>query len=164
MTEHIPLYYNFFIHSFVDGHLGCFDVTSIVNRAAINTGAIVVVFQLLSQVWPFETPWTAACQASLSFTISWSLLKCMSIESVMPSHHLSSVVPFSSCLQSFPESGSFLMSQTFSPVAKVFSISPSNEYSGLLSFRINCFDLFAVQGTLKGLLQDHSSKASILCI
>ena len=54
------------------------------------------------------------------------------------------------------------MSQTFSPVAKVFSISPSNEYSGLLSFRINCFDLFAVQGTLKGLLQDHSSKASIL--
>ena len=109
----VYMYHNFLIHSFVDGHLGCFDVTSIVNRAAINTGAIVVL-QLLTQIWPFETPWTAACQASLSLTISWSLLKCMSIKSVMPSHHSSSVVPFSSCLQSFPESGSFLISQIFS--------------------------------------------------
>ena len=94
-------------------HLGCFNVTSIVNRAAINTEAIVV-WQLLTQVWPFETPWTAACQASLYFTTSWSLLKRMSIKSVMPSHHSSSVVIFSSCLQSFPELGSFLISQIFS--------------------------------------------------
>ena len=95
-----------------------------------------------------------------------SLLTLMSIESVMPSNHLSSVIPFSSCLQSFPASGSFLIESalcirwpkywSFS-----FSISPSNEYSGLISFRIDWFDLLAVLGTLRSLLQHHSSKASI---
>ena len=70
-----------------------------------------VVVQSLSQVWLFATPWTAASKASLSFTISWSLLKLMSIESVMPSNHLSSVVPCSSCLQSFPASESFPMNR-----------------------------------------------------
>ena len=73
----------------------------------------VVVFQSLSHVWFFETPWTAAWKASLSFTISWSFLKLMSIELVMPSNHSSSVIPFSSCLQSIPVSGSFLMSWLF---------------------------------------------------
>ena len=113
------------------------------------------------------TPWTEARQASLSFTISWSLLKLMSIESVMPSNHLVLYHPLSSCLQSFPASGSFLKKMalhigwpkywSFS-----FSISPSNEYSGLISFRIHWLDLLAVQGTLKSLLQYYSSKASIL--
>ena len=73
----------------------------------------VVVFQSLSHVWLFETPWTAAWTASPSFTISWSLLKLMCIESVMPSNHSSSVVPFSSCPQSLPASGSLPMSWLF---------------------------------------------------
>ena len=118
----------------------------------------------LSVVSDSATPWIAAHQASLSITNSWSLPILMSIESVMPSNHL---IPFSSCLQSFPASGSF-------PIKSVlhirwpnywslsFSISPSNEYSGLSSFRMDWLDLLAVQGTLKSLLQHHSSKASIL--
>ena len=100
----------------------------------------------------------------LSITNSQSLLKLMSIESVRPSIS-SSVVPFSSCLQSFPVSGSFPISQFFPSGAKVlgfnFSISTSKEYSGLISFRIDWYDLLAAQGTLKRLLQHHSSKASI---
>ena len=93
-----------------------------------------------------------------------SLLKLMSIESVMPSNHLISVVPFSSCLQSFPASESFPMSQFFTSGGQSTgaSVSASNEYSGLISFRIEWLDLLAVQGTLKSLLQHHSSKASIL--
>ena len=79
----------------------------------------------------------------------------------------SSVVPFSSCLQSFPASGSFLMSQLVTSSGKVlefiFSISPSNEHPGLISFRMDCLNLLAIQGTLNSLLQHHSSKASILC-
>ena len=102
----------------------------------------------------------------MSITNFQSLLKLMSIESVMPSVW-SSIVPFSSCLQSFPASGSFPMSQFFPSGGQKnwsfsFSISPSNEYSGLISFRIDWLDLLAVQGTLKSLLQCHSSKASIL--
>ena len=73
----------------------------------------IVIVQSFSHVGLFVTPWTAACQASLSFTISWSLLKLMSIKLVMPSNHLILCLPFSSCLQSFPASGSFLMSQLF---------------------------------------------------
>ena len=120
-------------------------------------------------------PWTAACQASLSITNSRSLLKLMSINSGMTYNHLilcrpllvPSVVPFSSCLQSFPASGSFPMSQFFcirwpKYWSFSFSISPSNEYSGLISFRMDWLHLLAVQGTLKSLLQCHSSKASIL--
>ena len=87
----------------------------------------------------------------------------------MPSTISSSVVPFSSCLQSFPASGSFLMNQLFSLGGQSIGvsasvISPSSEYSGLISFRIDWLDLLAVQGTLKSLLQHHSSKASILCL
>ena len=113
---------------------------------------------------PHGTPWTAAHQASLSFTISWSLLKLMSIESVMPSNDLILCHPL-------------LLTSIFSSV-RVFSkelalcirwpkywcssISPCNEYSGLISFRIDWLDLLAVQGSLKSLLQHHSSKVSIL--
>ena len=113
------------------------------------------------------TPWTAACQASLSITNSQSLLKLMSIESVMPSNHLILCHPLL-----LPPS-IFLSIRVFSNESVLhsrwpkywhfnFSISPSNEYSGLISYRMNWFNLLAVQGTLKGLLQRQSSKASIL--
>ena len=107
-------------------------------------------------------PWTAVHQASLSITNSWSLLKLMSIESVMPSNHLILVIPFS-CLQYFPTSGYFPVTIRWSKYWSFsFSLSPSNEYSGLISFRMDWLDLLAVQRTLKSLLQHHSSKASIL--
>ena len=123
--------------------------------------------QSLSQVWLFVTPWTAARQASLSITNSQSLLKPMSIESVMPSNHLIL------CHRLLLPPSIFLSIRVFSNESVLhirwpkywsfrFSISPSSEYSGLISFRINWFDLLAVQGTLKNLLQHHSSKASIL--
>ena len=107
------------------------------------------------------TPWTAAHQASLSIANSRSLLKLMSIESWCHPAISSSVIPFSSLLQSFPASGYFQMSRFFASVFS-FNISPSSEHLGLISFRIDWFDLPAVQGTLKSLLQHHSSKASIL--
>ena len=125
-----------------------------------------VVVQSLRHVQFFATPRTAACQASLSFTISWSLLKLMSTESVMPSNILPSVIPFSSCPQSFPASdlSSELALRIRWPNYWNFSFrsSPSNEYSGLISFRNDWFDLPAVQGTFKSLSQHHNSKASIL--
>ena len=107
---------------------------------------LVVTVQLLSCVQLFETSWTAARQVSLSFTIHQSLLKLMSVESVMPSTISSSVVPFSSCLLSFPASGSFSNESALcirwpNYWSFSFSISPSNEYSGLISFRIDRFDL-----------------------
>ena len=108
----------------------------------------------------------AACQASLSITNSWSLFKFMSIESVMPSNHLILCHPLLLLLQCFPASGSFPMSQFFIRWPKYWSfsisISPSKEYSGLISFRMDWLDLLAVQGTHKSLLQHHSSKASVL--
>ena len=112
------------------------------------------------------TPWTAACQASLSITNSWSLLKLMSIELVMPSSHLVLCHPL--LLPSvFPSirvcsSESVLRMKRPKCWSFSFSISPSNEYSGLISFRMDYFGLLAVQGTLKSLLQHHSSKALIL--
>ena len=123
--------------------------------------------RFLSHVRLSSTPWTAACQASLSITNSWSLLKLMTIESVMPPSHLI----FSGPLRLLP---------SIIPSIRVFStasvlcirwpkhwsfgcnISPYNEYSGLISFRMDWLDLLADQGTLKSLLQHHSSKASIL--
>ena len=123
--------------------------------------------QSLSRVWLFATPRTAAHQASLSITNSWSSLKLMSIELVMPSHHLilcrSLLLPSSI----FPSIGVFsdeLVLHIRWPKywSFSFSINPSNEYSGLISFRMGWLDLLAVQGTLKSLLQHHSSKASIL--
>ena len=125
------------------------------------------VVYLLSHVWLSETPWTAAHQASLSFNISWNLLKLMSIELVMPSNHVFLCCPllllpsiFPSIRDFFNESGLCIRcpkNWSFS-----LSISPSNEYSALISFRIDWFELLEVQGTLKSLLQHHSSKASIL--
>ena len=122
--------------------------------------SLFVVVQSLSHVHLFTTPWTAVCQASLSFTIPCSLLKLMSIESVMPSSHLILCRPLSFSvilchpllllLQSFPASGSFPMNQFFT------SRGQSIEYSGLISFRIEWLDLLAVQGTLKSLLQHDS--------
>ena len=124
----------------------------------------VEVVQLLSCVQFFETPWTAAHQASLSFTISWSLFKLMSIESVMPSNHLISLFLLSSIFVTIRISSNELALGTRRPKCWKFSfsISPSNEYFGLISFRIDWFDLLAVQGSLKSLLQHHSLKASIL--
>ena len=110
-------------------------------------------------------PWTAALQASLSFTVSWSLLKLMSVESVMPFCHLilcRSLFLLPSIFPSIRESKSALHIRWPKYWSFNFSISPSNEYSGLISFRIDWFDLLAVQVTLKNLLQHHSLKASIL--
>ena len=121
--------------------------------------------QSLSHVWHFATLWTAARQASLSITISQSLLKLMFIKLVMPSNHFILYCPC--LLQSFPASESFPMSLFFGSGwpkhwSFSFGIIPSNEYSGLISFRMDWLDLLAVQGTLKSLLQYRSSKASIL--
>ena len=113
------------------------------------------------------TPWTAARQVSLSITNSWSLLRLISIESVMPSNHLILYCPLLLLLSIFPSirifsNESVLRIRWPEYWSFSFSISPSKEYSGLISFRIDRFDLLAVQGTLKSLLQHHSSKASIL--
>ena len=123
--------------------------------------------QLLSHVRFFATLWTTACQASLSITNSWSSLKLMSIESVMPSNHLILCRSLLLLPSIFPSI------RVFSNEAVLhirwpkhwsfsFSISPSNEHPGLISFKMDWLDLLAVQGTLKSLLQHHSSKASIL--
>ena len=123
------------------------------------------VVQLLSRVRLFSTPWTAAHQASLSFTISWSLLKVMSIESVMPSNHLILYHPLLLLPSIFPSIRVCSHESALSirwPKFWSFSISPSNEYSGLISFRNDRFDLLAVPGTLKSLPQHHSSKSSVL--
>ena len=123
--------------------------------------------QSFSHVRLFVTPWTAAHQASLSITNSLSLLKLMSIESVMPSNHLILCRPLLLPPSIFPSIRVFL-SESVLPISWPkywsfsFRISPSNEYSGLISFRMDLLDLLAVQGTLKSLLQPHSSKASIL--
>ena len=111
------------------------------------------------------TPWTAAHQASLSFTTSWSLLKLMSIESVMPSNHLVLCCPLVLLPSIFPSIRVFPNESALHirwPNYWSFSISPFNEYTELISYRMDWLDLFAVQGTLKSLLQHHSSKASIL--
>ena len=122
--------------------------------------------QLLCHVQLFATPWTAARQASLSFTISRSLLKLTSIESVMPSNHLILCHPL--LLPSiFPRirvfsNESALRIRWPKYWSFILSISPSNEYPELISFRMDWLDLLAVQGTLKSLLQHHSLKASVL--
>ena len=144
-------------------------ITDWATREALRCQIFLIWLQFssvqLSSVRLFETQWTAACQASLSIINSRSLFKLTSIELVMPSNHLilchpllqPSIFPsiriFSneSALHKWPKYWSFS-----------FNISPSNEYLGLVSFRIDWFDLLAVQGTLKSLFQQHSSKASIL--
>ena len=136
------------------------SVTKIIN---IHFSSV----QLLSHVQLFATPWTVAHQASLSITNSQSLLKLMSIKSVTPSNHLILCHPLLLLPSIFPSIRVFSKESvlcirwpkywSFS-----FSISSSNEYSGLISFRIDWFDVLAVQGTVKSLIQHHSSKASIL--
>ena len=116
-----------------------------------------------SHVQLFATSWTAARQAPLSITNSWSLLKLMSIKSVMPSNHLILCHPLLPSI--FPTIRVFsneLILCIRWPKYWSFSVSPFNEYSGLISFRVDWLDLLVVQGTLKNLLQHHSSKASIL--
>ena len=122
---------------------------------------------MLSCVQLFVTPWTTAHQAFLSFTISWSLLKLISIESVMPFNHLILCCPLLLLSSIFPSirvfsNESVLHIRWPKYWSFSFSISPSDEYSGLISFRMDWFDLLAVQGTLKSLLQHCSSKASVL--
>ena len=126
----------------------------------------VCLLLLFSCVQLFAAPWTAAHQASLSFTISWSLLKLTSIQSVMPSNHLILCCPLLLLPSIFPSitisSNELALHIRWPKYWNFnFSISPPNEYP-LVSFRIDWFDLLSVQGTLKGLLQHHSSKASIL--
>ena len=123
--------------------------------------------QLLSHVRLFATPWIAACQASLSITNSWSLLKLMAIVSVMSSNHLILCHPLLLLASIFPSIRVFsnevvLHIRWPKYWSFSFNISPSNEYLGLISFRMDWLDLLAVQGTLESLFQHHSSKASIL--
>jgi len=123
--------------------------------------------QSLSCVRFFLIPWTAALHTSLSITNSWSLLKLMSIELVMPSNHLTLCHPLLLPPSIFPSirvfpNESVLHIRWPKYWSFSFSISPSNEYSGLISFRMDGLDLLAVQGTLKSLFQHHSSKASVL--
>ena len=131
--------------------------STIMNKRAV---------QSFSRVQLFATPWTAAHQASLSITNSQSLLKLVSIESVMPSNHLTRCHPLL-LLSVFPSIRVF-SSQSVLPIrwpkyrSFSFSISPSSEHPGLISFRMDWLNLLAVQGTLKSLLQHHSSQASIL--
>ena len=123
--------------------------------------------QLLSHVQLFATPWIAARQASLSITNSWSLLKLMSIELVMPFNHLILCCPLLLLPSIFPTIRVF-SNESALPIrwpkywSFSFNTSPSNEYSGLISFRMDWLDLLAVQGTLKSLLQHDSSKVSIV--
>ena len=127
---------------------------------------VLVVVQVFSPIQLLVTPWTAAHQASWSFTVSWSLLKLMSIELMMPSNHLILCCPL-------PLPSNFPSIRVFSSELALcirwpkywsfsFSISPSNEHPGLISFRMDWLDLLAVQGTLRSLLQHHNSKASFL--
>ena len=129
----------------------------------LSQKVVVVVVQSLGSVRLFSTPWTAACQASLSFTVSWSLLKFMSLESVMLSNHLILCLPLLLLPSIFPSIRGFSSESPLCirwPKYRSFSISPSNECSGLISFRIDWYNILAVQGTLKSLLQYHNSKAS----
>ena len=123
--------------------------------------------QSLGRVWLFVTPWTAARQASRSITNSWSLLKLMCIDSVVLSNHLILCHPLLLLPLIFPSiivfsNESVLLIRWPKYWSSSFSISPSNEYAGLISFRIDWFDLLAAQGILKSLLQYHSSKAACI--
>ena len=137
------------------------------NKLMISMTLSVSSVQSPSHIWLFATPWTAACQASQSITDFQSLLKLMSIKLVMPSLSLILCHPLILLPSIFPSIKVFSNESVLHirwPKYWNFSISisPSNEYSGLISFRMDWLDLLAVQGTLKSLLQHHSSKASIL--
>ena len=133
------------------------------NTELSNSSSSYYSVQLLSCFRLFETPWTAARQAFLSITNSWSLFKLMSIKLVMPSNHLILYRPLLLLPSIFPRIRVF-SNESVLPIrwpkywSFSFSISPSNEYSGLISFRMDWLDLLVVQGTLKSLLQPWSSK------
>ena len=130
----------------------------------LSKAVFISSVQSLSHVWLFATPWTAAFQASLSFTNSQSLFKLMSIRLVMPSNHLILCRPLLLLFSIFPSIRVFSNESALHirwSKYRSFSISPSSEYSALISFRIDWFDLLAVQRTLKSLLQHHNSEASI---
>ena len=142
-------------------HISTVVIYKILSRSFSEFSSV----QLLSHVQLFATPWIAARQASLSITNSQSLLKLMSIESVMPSNHLILCRPLLLPHSVFPSirvfsNESVLHMRWPKHWSFSFSISPSNEYSGLISFRMDWLDLLAVQGILRSLLQLHSSKAS----
>ena len=152
-------------HRLVYAFLNCFS--HLLNLKVKNKRKNTKLLHLLSCVRLFVTPWTVACQASLSFTNSQSLLKLMSIKLVMPSNHLILCQPLLLLPSIFPNIRVFTNESTLCirwPKYRSFSFSicPSNEYSGLISFRMDWLDLLAAQGTLKSILQQHSSKASIL--
>ena len=137
--------------------LGYTEISHIPRPIGALVIPVYVVVQSLSHVQLFVTPWTAVLQASLSFAISQNFLILCPLSRWCHSTISSSDAPFSSCPQSFPASGSFPMSQFFAfkwPKywSFTFSISPSSEYSGLISFRMDWLDLLAVQGTLKSLI------------
>ena len=144
------------------------DISCLIFSPAFASFSLkITLVQLLSRVRLFATPWITARQPSLSITNSWSSFKLMSIKSVMPSSHLILCHPFlllppiPPSIRVFSSESALLMRWpkywSFS-----FSISPSSEHPGLISFRMDWLDLLAVQGTLKSLLQHHSSKASVL--
>ena len=123
--------------------------------------------QSLNYVCLFATPWTTAHQSSLSLTVSWSLLKLMSIESVMPTNHLILCHPLLLLPSVFPSTRVFSNESALRircPKYWSFSISTSNEYSGLISFKFDWFDLLAVQGTLESLLQNHNPQFNSLVL
>ena len=150
-----------------------YQFSALLNKALMHTlGTIFCIYafssiQSLNRVWLFVTPWITACQASLSITNSWSLPKLKYIELVRPSSHLIFCHPLLFLPQIPPSIRVFL--KWVNPSHEVekywefqLSISPSNEHLGLISLRMDWFNLLAVQGTLKSLLQHNSSKASIL--
>ena len=169
-------HFPFFVFSSISFTKSCFQCTefsppwSNLFLKCVILGAIMNQFnsvQLLSCVRLFVTPWTAARQAPLSIINSWSPPKPMSIESVMPSSHLILCRPLLLLPSIFPSIGMFSNGSAL-PIrwpkywSSSFSISPSNEHPGLISYRMDWLDLLSVQGTLKSLLQHHRSKASIL--
>ena len=131
------------------------------NLSVMIWCSLIFIVQSLRHVQLFVTPWTAACQASLSFTISHSLLKLMSIDLVMASNHLILCHPLLLLPSVFPSIRVFSNESALHirwPKYQSFSISPADEYSDVISFRIEWFDLLAVQSTLKSLLQQYRSK------
>ena len=137
------------------------------KRMKIDPSVQFSSFQSLSRIQLFMTPWTAACQDSLSITNSWSLFKLISMESMMPSNHFILCHPLLLLPSIFPSirifsNESALRIRWLKYWSFSFNINPSNKHSGLISFRMDWLDLLAGQGTLKSLLQHHSSKASIL--
>ena len=166
LIEHWSKIFIFLIFMFTKNRCPLYRTPPVMRTPSVWV-LFVAVVQSLSCVWLFAIPWIAARQASLSFTISRSLLKLMSIESVMPLNHIILCHPL--LLPSIFPSISSIFSNELALHLRwpkywnfSFSISPSHEYSGFISFMINQYDLLAVQGTLKSLLQHHSSKASVL--